>query len=105
MCAGPLRPRTKRRCLGPNRSQESSGPAAGVNVHSMSVEGVAKASATNCALAEASIKNERQRKKAALRPCRLFPAHDLLDLPFEQAIVVVLLQHSEMHLADRLRAE
>jgi hypothetical protein len=70
------------------------------------MEGVANTScSTNCALAEAAAKsNDKRKKAAAALQYRSSPANDLLDLSFEQAIVIVLSQHLKMHLAERARS-
>src|SRR3954452_15086344 len=84
ICATPLGPRTSRRCLGPNRSQDSSGPA-GLNVHSIFMEGVKNTCpSTNCALADLGISKATCTTKASVFRSRSFvPQGFFFDLLFE----------------------
>ena len=59
---------------------------------------------TNCALAGVASKAVGMRKVALLRS-RLSFSEDLPNLPCEQTIVVILLQHFQVHLAQRVRAD
>src|SRR4051794_15904599 len=59
---------------------------------------------TNCALAGVASKAIGMRKVALLRS-RLSFSEDLPNLPCEQTIVVILLQHFQVHLAQRVRAD
>jgi hypothetical protein len=59
-------------------------------------------SSANCARAEATASEKKQNsgKIFAVFIRRSLPAHNFLDLTFEHAIVVVLLKHCEMQIAD-----
>jgi len=62
-------------------------------------------SSTNCARAEATASEKKQNSgKIAVFLRRSLPAHNFLDLTFEHAIVVVLLKHCEMQIADSTQA-